>query len=162
MEAVELSQGLIRYGDIMNRTTLGDLKYDAIIAMDILEHIEPDKVRLSLQNLAELLKDRGEILVTLPHVNAEKLYKHYQHFTVDSFGVECKGAGLRIYNYSLLNPNSRFVAYARWWLGVGNPYWMITNKNIWYRFYSYYKKHCFYAMDESTCKNIFFILRKTR
>jgi len=59
-------------------------KYDMAVLIETIEHFEPIKLPEILKNIANILVDEGEIIVTVPSVLLELPPKHYQHFTVQS------------------------------------------------------------------------------
>ncbi len=59
-------------------------KYDTAVLIETIEHFEPDKLPEILKNIADILVDDGEIIITVPSVLLKLSPKHYQHFTVES------------------------------------------------------------------------------
>ncbi|MEM1510032.1 MAG: class I SAM-dependent methyltransferase [Thermofilaceae archaeon] len=56
-------------------------KFDAIVLLEVLEHIPPSDVSIVLKNLHDVLKDTGVLIISVPTTNAAVPLKHYQHFT---------------------------------------------------------------------------------
>jgi len=72
-------------GDI---TTISSSEYrsDIITLIEVLEHIEPDKIGGFLSSLASHLDASGRLIVTVPSVNIPTNKKHYQHFSLATLG----------------------------------------------------------------------------
>jgi SAM-dependent methyltransferase len=61
------------------------LPVDAIIAMEVLEHIPPAELTKVIVQLRSVLDARGILIVTVPTTNIPLTPKHYQHFTLETF-----------------------------------------------------------------------------
>tara|TARA_Y100000310_G_C20618158_1_gene781795 strand:- start:207 stop:941 length:735 start_codon:yes stop_codon:yes gene_type:complete len=58
-------------------------KFDAIVSIETIEHIKPDKVRDIILSFHKMLKKDGELIITVPSKNTPVSSKHYQHFFVE-------------------------------------------------------------------------------
>lgn len=58
-------------------------KFDYITMIEVLEHIPPEKIPKLLENLANLLKNDGKLIISVPSTNLPLLEKHYRHFNSD-------------------------------------------------------------------------------
>ena len=59
-------------------------KYDSAVSCEVIEHIEPEKVRDYCKNIADSLNSGGSLFLTTPTTNVPTNRKHYQHFTKES------------------------------------------------------------------------------
>jgi len=56
--------------------------FDAVIFVEVLEHIRPEECVSALRNIAECLKDGGRLVLTTPSVNfPNDNPRHFRHFT---------------------------------------------------------------------------------
>lgn len=60
------------------------LPLDAVIAVEVLEHIPPTQLKLIFDEISSLLRPKGIFIVTVPTINIPLNPKHYQHFTLES------------------------------------------------------------------------------
>ncbi len=58
-------------------------EYDIITLIEVLEHVEPEKVEKVISSLWEALRDNGCLIVSVPSINMKLISKHYQHFTME-------------------------------------------------------------------------------
>lgn len=58
------------------------LPVDLVVAMEVLEHIEPTLLPGVLKDLSEVLRDHGYLVASVPTTNLPLNPKHYQHFTL--------------------------------------------------------------------------------
>lgn len=69
-------------------------EFDIVTAIDILEHIKPDKIPIWIDKLCRALKPGGRLLISVPSINIPVQEKHYQHFTeaklVEMFEAVCR------------------------------------------------------------------------
>lgn len=59
-------------------------KFDQIVMIETLEHLIPEEIPAVLENIHNVLKDDGTLIITTPSKNVELSEKHYQHFTRDT------------------------------------------------------------------------------
>jgi SAM-dependent methyltransferase len=83
----------------LSQLIAGAVKYDNVISMDCLEHIEDD--RAAFAKLVELLAPRGRLLVTVPALPAlygerDRVIGHYRRYTAASLRALSEGQPLRI------------------------------------------------------------------
>lgn len=73
------------YVDSLESFTI-PIKFNQIILMETLEHIDPNNIDLVINNLKKHLTNRGRLIITVPSILTPlKNYpKHYQHFTQNS------------------------------------------------------------------------------
>ena len=76
---VSFTTGNIKDFSVENMQT-----YDLVISIEVLEHIEPLRLTEFIGTIAKMIKEGGNIIVTVPHINSPMIDKHYQHFTINS------------------------------------------------------------------------------
>ena len=59
-------------------------EFDAVVLIEILEHLAPEDAALALKNLAGAMKANGKLIVTVPSVNLPLISKHYRHFSEET------------------------------------------------------------------------------
>lgn len=59
-------------------------KFDYMVMIETLEHFIPEKIPVILENLSNVLKENGKLIITVPSKNLPLQKKHYQHFTNES------------------------------------------------------------------------------
>ncbi len=59
-------------------------QFDAFVMVEVLEHIEPSKMKEFIDSVAENLKSGAFGIITTPSTNFPLHHKHYQHFTKES------------------------------------------------------------------------------
>lgn len=62
-------------------------KFDVVVMMETLEHIEPKAIPTVMKNLHGLLKPKGTLIITVPSQNLPIAEKHYQHFSPESLSA---------------------------------------------------------------------------
>lgn len=126
--------------------------FDAVVLMEVLEHIPVTFVPQFLKSVRGLLNDNGHLFLTVPHKNKPVEEKHYQHFSlssleealrddflvVDTIPFERRGLSRVLLNNLLTN--RLFLLNNRWLLS---------------RIYSWYKRHLFQCKGEHQCQRIF-------
>lgn len=70
-----------RLWNIYERYPDPETRYDAITAIEIFEHLPPERLPQALKNIRSVLRDGGFLILTVPSVLATRPVKHYQHFT---------------------------------------------------------------------------------
>jgi len=60
-----------------------DEEFDIVTMVEVLEHLSPSVIPITIRNLWRALKTQGKLLVSVPTTNLPLSPKHYQHFTVD-------------------------------------------------------------------------------
>jgi len=77
----------IRYGDLLSVAIAGP--YDAILAMDVLEHLNPRKLPQYLARIADLLSPDGYLLINSPMFGPDEIFGQ----TADIYLPEWRAAG---------------------------------------------------------------------
>lgn len=58
------------------------VRYDAVTAIEVFEHLPPERLPVALKNIRNLLNKEGVLILTVPSILMPVPKKHYQHFTV--------------------------------------------------------------------------------
>jgi 2-polyprenyl-3-methyl-5-hydroxy-6-metoxy-1,4-benzoquinol methylase len=56
-------------------------KFDCVVSIETLEHIQPEKLRKVFENFHKILDKNGKLVITVPSKNIKVGSKHYQHFS---------------------------------------------------------------------------------
>jgi SAM-dependent methyltransferase len=75
----------VRLYQSLSRIDSSFLPVDAIVAMEVLEHIPPVELAKVIAQLRSVLDAGGIFIVTVPTTNIPLNPKHYQHFTLETF-----------------------------------------------------------------------------
>lgn len=103
--------GMVKPGSLPDDIGFGDNRYDLIVLLDVLEHVEQDCD--SLAALRERLADGGSLLLTVPAApwlwsDHDVLHHHKRRYTLASLSTVARAAGLDVkevgYFNSLLFP----------------------------------------------------------
>lgn len=100
--------------------------FDAVIFVEVIEHIPPADCVGALRNIAECLRPGGTLVLTTPSVNKPNTNTgHYRHFTeeilrdlVNKAGFAVKG----VEGYGDVPAEDRYYKIARF---IDNRYWLI-------------------------------------
>lgn len=88
---------------VNNYNKLKNKKFDTIIMLDVLEHIENDKEFLE-KNINELLDDNGRLIITIPTHQClfskhDTMLKHYRRYNIKMIKDLANKTGYKIINY---------------------------------------------------------------
>ncbi len=64
----------------LTKNKIADI-YDAIVCIEVIEHINPEALKRFMKNTINMVKKGGVIVITTPTKNMPLPEKHYQHFT---------------------------------------------------------------------------------
>jgi SAM-dependent methyltransferase len=67
--------------DFTEKIEIFKSSFDAVVCMEVLEHIKPNKLKIFIENISKVLKKGGTVIITTPTPNFRLEEKHYQHFT---------------------------------------------------------------------------------
>jgi len=70
-------------GDVTKGLPFADDSFDQVVLMETLEHIEPILIPYAMKEIHRVLNYKGELIITVPHLNRKIDSKHYQHFTAE-------------------------------------------------------------------------------
>jgi SAM-dependent methyltransferase len=104
--AFQLKNKAIEPGFLPNNIPFRDLKFDLIVLLDVLEHVEDDIA--SLLSLKSRLKDNGWLLITVPAYpwlwsRHDESNHHKRRYVLRDLRRISKNAGLSIYYISYFN-----------------------------------------------------------
>ena len=97
--------------------SLGNQKFDSVILINVLEHIEHD--REALENIRAVLAPGGELLVIVPahpalYGQMDALAGHYRRYERTALASLLDAAGFRVEELSYINP----IGGLGWWLNA--------------------------------------------
>ncbi len=129
----------IQTGDLFS-LPYEDNFFDVIFMIEVLEHIQLDKVNNVLGELRRVLKKEGEIIITVPSNKKPVDAKHYQHFseislveTLEPFFELKEMVGQDKAGFSFLKFFYEFLDNQYWLL---RPFAMRYNIHIWPKFFN--------------------------
>jgi SAM-dependent methyltransferase len=104
--ALKLKNEAIEPGFLPNNIPFKDLKFDLIVLLDVLEHVEDDIA--SLLSLKSRLKESGWLLITVPAYpwlwsRHDESNHHKRRYILRGLRRVSKNAGLRVYYISYFN-----------------------------------------------------------
>ncbi len=65
----------------LNHLPYEDKFFDRVFLIETLEHIVPQEIPALMRELSRVLKDDGELIITVPSTGLPLADKHYQHFS---------------------------------------------------------------------------------
>ncbi|NIA69076.1 class I SAM-dependent methyltransferase [Pelagibius litoralis] len=71
-------------------------RYDAAIAIEVYEHLPPEKCPILLETVKKVLKPGGVLVLSVPSHAMPFSKLHYRHFSVEDIHKEIAGAGFKI------------------------------------------------------------------
>jgi 2-polyprenyl-3-methyl-5-hydroxy-6-metoxy-1,4-benzoquinol methylase len=128
-------------------------EFEVATAVEVLEHIQPEKCSQFIKSISEILTNDGYLIITVPHKNKPVSNKHYQHF--DSEQLE-----------ELLNPYFSKIAFVPFdrqskiftalelALGGRGNHFIINTPLVTNTLWRIYKNRYLYAPTESSCRRI--------
>ena len=136
--------------DITDEHNLGP--YDIAVLMEVFEHIPIKDTENFIKSVRVLLKDRGELFITVPHMNKPLEYKHFQHFSCE-----------KIVNYlqpyftiAEIVPFERILYQRTFILKIlHNKFFIPRNPMLLSFIYKWYKRKLFFCESEKQCQRIF-------
>jgi SAM-dependent methyltransferase len=128
-------------------------RFDVATAIEVLEHIPPSNVAGFLEAIATSLKDKGWLILTVPHTNKEVSNKHYQHFTSSDLR-ELLGSLFDGISFVPFDVRSRVMARLEQFVGGRGEHFIVTNTRMMNWFFRLYIDRYLYAEDERKCMRI--------
>jgi len=112
--------------------------FDAVIAVEVLEHIPDDQVTAFLQSLANRTNKGGIIYISVPSINLPLYSKHYRHYdpALLQSQIEQSGIDVDVEELCFFRSPVRFeniykrLTNNRLWIGEFHPLRRIIWKNI--------------------------------
>lgn len=80
----------VKYYPSLRQIGESERPFDLIVAMEVLEHIPPEQLGITLKQLVELLRLDGILIVSVPTENIRLDNRHFQHFTIEKLEKETK------------------------------------------------------------------------
>ena len=107
--------------------------FDAVLMIEVIEHIPPDDCVAALRNIARLARPGGRLVLTTPSTNfANRNDQHYRHFdeaSVRELVGQARGLTIdSIEGYGDVPAEQRYHRLARW---VDNRYYQIKPAKRW-------------------------------
>lgn len=132
-------------------------QFDLGILMEVFEHINPDDSDKFVAGIAKLLKPRGILYVTVPHINKPVEYKHFRHFTsellVSCFEKHFKAETVICIEKGRLRKNLIDMI-------LGNRLFILNVGRIRRMLYNYYKTHLFLSAEKDCNRIIVKFIKK--
>jgi SAM-dependent methyltransferase len=105
-EATDRGVGRVEAGSLPDGIPFGDERFDLIVMLDVLEHLEDDAS--SLAAISRRLTPGGQLLVTVPARQAlwskhDLLHHHFRRYMGSQVEVLLRGAGLAVEQLSYFN-----------------------------------------------------------
>lgn len=136
-------------GDIEDHDLLDPV--DIITMLDVLEHVQLDKVQQFLKGVYQYLKEDGILIVTVPSKNTPIQKKHYQHFDEVSLKKAlCPYFEIEEVHYLNRRPSKFQKKIIRL---MSNRFYIINYSKLLGWLYKYYEKHLLLA-DKDKCWRI--------
>lgn len=115
-----------------------DEVYDAVTAVEVIEHIPDDGIEIFLKQLSRVLKKDGRLYITVPANSIPVSAKHYRHYTEEllSKQIEVANCGLKVESSCYIVPNAG--KWDQFYLRVlVNRFWSIDlfDSIIWKRYW---------------------------
>lgn len=92
--------GNFHQADLRNKlTSIKGIKkeqFEAILCVEVYEHLPPDDCLKTLKNLFEVLKLDGKLILTVPSFYLPKSQLHYRHFLPEEIIQELTSAGFSV------------------------------------------------------------------
>lgn len=104
-------------------------KFDAVIAIEVLEHIPDDEVNSFLLSLGKKTNKGGYMYISVPSINLPLYKKHYRHYDVnllksqiDQSGLDVEFIELRYFRSPVLFEDTyKRLTNNRFWMGEIHP-----------------------------------------
>ena len=114
-------------------------QFDIGCLVEVIEHIPTTDLPEFLRAVASTIKNNGHLIVTVPHRNAPKPRKHFQHFTKQSLA---NAMSERFTLKEMLHINKKPSTYTRWLMRVlRNRFCMVTHPSITKLLYNKLRSH---------------------
>ncbi|MBT3407297.1 class I SAM-dependent methyltransferase [Candidatus Woesearchaeota archaeon] len=133
-------------------------KFDAIILLDVLEHLYPKEIPKVLKIIKENLTEKGKLIITVPTKNLELHKKHYQHFD-DNLMVKTLMPYFKVkksLGYSRTGFKNMIFSFLKW---IGLLFYVFRYKfKIIYKYYEFLENFCMNNLALGKADNSFFML----
>ena len=119
---------------------------DACTYIETIEHIEPEKIKQMIANIATSLKPGGTMYLTTPTTNLPTPKKHFQHFTKESI-EEYIGEHFTISDVRYINVESRLARFLNYLLL--NRLFILSFGPLRKKIFGTYMKYCFIGTEKT-------------
>jgi 2-polyprenyl-3-methyl-5-hydroxy-6-metoxy-1,4-benzoquinol methylase len=127
-------------------------KHDIAVLLEVFEHIPIRDEKAFISGLHKLLRQNGDLFLTVPHINKPVEYKHFRHFSAHTI-VESLKSHFEIVKILPFERISIFRKILQFLLV--NHLFVLNNQKLLDWIYKYYKNNLFFCKDESECQRIF-------
>jgi|SRR5882724_112747 len=131
-------------------------RFDAVIAMEVLEHIHPHELKSILTEIHTALDEVGLFVISVPTCNIPLNRKHYRHFTI--FEVEQEIDGLFVIDQTYFIHKIGTLANLLRRMVVNK--FVIMNWNPWLKLTTFLYKMYVMNADEVNGAHLIAVLRK--
>lgn len=138
--------------DIVSNPT--EKQYDVATLIEVIEHIEPSKLKQFLGAVAQCIQPGGTVIITVPHKNSPLIDKHFQHFDADSLRSALEDHFIVTDIGFFDRSKSILLKLAKTFLGGGGKQFVITNSFLNRAFYRMYRKNCLHVASEKNCQRL--------
>ena len=160
--AITLAKAMYPEGDFVCQDITNsqlDKSFNAAFLIEVFEHIVPNHIEDFIKAIATMLESRSYLFITVPHKNKAVEPHHFQHFTSRSltdyfskyFDIEA------IIPFEKISIKKRFIDFI-----LSNHFFILNNKWLKDRIYTYYKQHLFYVHREEWCQRLFVLMKKKK
>lgn len=133
------------------------LPVDVIVAIEVLEHIRPDVLADTIEQLKSLLCSGGVLIVTVPTNNIPINPKHYQHFSLETL-LQYVGDGLELTEKQYIHRTGMGWEVIKRML-INR--FFIANSKMWLRCLTYLYKRFIMPADERSGAHLIVVFRRT-
>lgn len=127
--------------------------YDVVTAVEVLEHIEPERCGPFVEAMRDALADDGRLVLTVPHANKPVSEKHYRHFDGDALQDLLKPNFAKV-ELIPFDRRSLVLEGIKALLGWRGEHFIVNSPFILNRVRRFYEERCLYAATESDCRRI--------
>lgn len=137
-------------------------KFDVATLIEVIEHIQPERLPDFIRAAADTLREDGYLLLTVPHENKPVIKKHYQHFNSTKLKalLDPYFHTTAFIPFDIRASHSPLMWLIEHTLGAKGKFFLLTNTRLLYFFYNIYLKRYLYVPDERNCERIAVLCRK--
>lgn len=159
--SINLAKGIHPEGSFKQLDILEDHldeQFDLVTLVEVFEHIPLEDCRQFAEKASALVKNKGHLLITVPHKNLPVSKKHFQHFSEESLWKYFQ-TWFDLVEVQYLEKKSRGRLYWYYRL-LKNKLFVLNNRTVLNWIFQGYKKHLLIANSEKDCERLFFLLKK--
>lgn len=128
-------------------------EFDVATAIEVLEHIPPEECPEFVEAISDLLTDRGNLVLTVPHENKPVSDKHYQHFTSEKL-QDLLEPHFSDIEFVPFDRQSKIFTALELAIGGRGEHIIINTPIITNSLWKLYKHRYLYASSEDSCRRI--------